>query len=705
MEIDAYQLCPCQSGKKIKFCCGKDVLHDLNDILGNYHSGQIKAAIDHLDRTIERAGAKDCLMVLKTHILIGAGELEAAKVVNAEFRKNAPDHTMGLQHLAMLDIAEGELSVAVDSLQNAIDSIKGADIPIALANVYRILGIALTEAMKPAAGLAHLRFARALRSDDEQDDTQGAIEAVISNTSPLLAQQFAVQPGPDDQPWSKLYSNVSRAIARGQFRKALQFLTKISNDTEAPPIVLEATAIVKTFLGHDDAAAAWRAYANSEGLADTEVVEAICLAEQLTDQDDGLTKLVTTSFELSDFESASEKLLSSKACFQAQVPPQQSPDSPPPRMAFFLLDKPLPESAEGVTLDQLPVQLAPCMVYGKQTDREARIEASFPLCDKDQIKTALEEVIGQSLTEAGEDTNGYASDQDLLFTKRLQFPKGIERDQYKTMADEFRHQQVIKHWPDIRLDPNQPLSIRDAAKDPEHRMQVYARLMIIADNARGLFLDEDMTKALEQELGLEPLSSLNDKVAEHPRTLRSSVMVSSLNVDQLESEHLFSVVENMLNVGHGGLARKALQTYLKRDDRNLDNEYRNLSLLARITDDIHESCEVFDRAIAQAEADGQRVDAGLAMAGKIDRCLQFGEFELANDTFMKIRGYLDSEHVQYYLTQVMAKYGLLDHSQSLSQMAPDESAMATTAPANLASPVATEPAEAPAKESKLWLPD
>ena len=55
--------------------------------------------------------------------------------------------------------------------------------------------------------------------------------------------------------------------------------------------------------------------------------------------------------------------------------------------------------------------------------------------------------------------------------------------------------------------------------------------------------------------------------------------------------------------------------------------------------------------------------------------------------------------------KVMAKYGLLDHSQSLSQMAPDESAMATTAPANLASPVATEPAEAPAKESKLWLPD
>ena len=102
MDIDAYHLCPCQSGNKIKFCCGKDVINELNDILKKNGAGQVQAALDQLQRTAEKSGPRDCLQVIKTHILISANDIEAAKVTNAEFREQSPGHSMGLQHFCLL---------------------------------------------------------------------------------------------------------------------------------------------------------------------------------------------------------------------------------------------------------------------------------------------------------------------------------------------------------------------------------------------------------------------------------------------------------------------------------------------------------------------------------------------------------------------------------------------------------------------------
>ena len=51
MDIDIYKACPCQSGKKIKFCCSKDILPDLNQVLTLHHGKQSTAAIDMIQKT------------------------------------------------------------------------------------------------------------------------------------------------------------------------------------------------------------------------------------------------------------------------------------------------------------------------------------------------------------------------------------------------------------------------------------------------------------------------------------------------------------------------------------------------------------------------------------------------------------------------------------------------------------------------------
>ena len=78
MDIDIYQQCPCHSGKKIKFCCGKDIVSDLNQIVAKCNSNQSLSALDQIDRTIGKQGEKDCLLCLRTHILFTLGEVEKA---------------------------------------------------------------------------------------------------------------------------------------------------------------------------------------------------------------------------------------------------------------------------------------------------------------------------------------------------------------------------------------------------------------------------------------------------------------------------------------------------------------------------------------------------------------------------------------------------------------------------------------------------
>ena len=143
MDIDVYQQCPCHVDKKIKFCCGKDILGDLNQVLAKNKSGQSQAALDQLDRAIKNLGPKDCLLTIKTHILITAGEIELAKETNSLFLSTNPDHSTGLHHRALILLAEGKMDESVEALQDAMDSIKGNEIPISLSNAFRMVGLGL----------------------------------------------------------------------------------------------------------------------------------------------------------------------------------------------------------------------------------------------------------------------------------------------------------------------------------------------------------------------------------------------------------------------------------------------------------------------------------------------------------------------------------------------------------------------------------
>ena len=73
-------------------------------------------------------------------------------------------------------------------------------------------------------------------------------------------------------------------------------------------------------------------------------------------------------------------------------------DSPPPKAVYMIFDRPAVESVEGVSAQSMPNYLGQLFIFGRQTDREARLElVGVTAAELPQIKTILNELAGQWL--------------------------------------------------------------------------------------------------------------------------------------------------------------------------------------------------------------------------------------------------------------------------------------------------------------------
>jgi len=685
MDIDAYHLCPCQSGNKIKFCCGKDVISELNDILKKNGAGQVQAALDQLQRTAEKSGPRDCLQVIKTHILISANDIEAAKATNAEFREQSPGHSMGLQHLAVIDLFEGRLDDAINSLQDAMDANKGAEIPVAVSNVFKVVADTLVEQGLVFAGLAHLQFASRLRGDQDREISEMYLSLLQEwSFFSFLFQSEVLEEAPAGVEWEKLYSNATRAIARGQFRRALQYLVKADNDFPAHPIVLRAIAVVKTMLAHVDAGEAWRAYANWPDLNSAFAAEALAFAYVQDDSWAATDPIVVLRFELDDVAEVSEKLIASKVFEPVETPASMPDGSPPPKHGFAVLDKAVAKKSDSLSVEDIALRIGNAEIYGKQTDRPARMELWVSTSRIDQIKTLLKRIDIELNEPETEVVHEGSVAQDVLLLTQALLPMDLEPAKADRLLLEHRRKRFLNEVLDLQLDKDHTLSIRDAAKQPELRNLVYARLLILVSNSKSRFAPQGVFEEMLATLELPPLGPVKpDDFAALTSPLRCrAVDLSTASLEQVQMLEAAGFGCNDANMAACGI-----NEYLKRDDRDKSLDATKLRALSKCGNGLEETLALVLKAQEAAKESGDQREAGLALCHEFEVQLELRNVERARDIVSEISGYSSDEDVKFEFTRILSERGLLDESMPIDKL--------TGAP----------PAQAePPSESKLILP-
>ena len=165
MPVDPYALCPCGSGKKLKFCCS-DLVGEIEKIHRMIEGEQPRTALRHVEQTLATHPNRASLLDLKATLEMSLGELDAARQTVSQFVAAHGDSPTAHACEAILLAEDDKPREAVDSLQRALALVE-REMPLRVFEALGAVGGALLEAGHILAAQAHLWLHAALAPKDD----------------------------------------------------------------------------------------------------------------------------------------------------------------------------------------------------------------------------------------------------------------------------------------------------------------------------------------------------------------------------------------------------------------------------------------------------------------------------------------------------------------------------------------------------------
>ena len=550
MALDAYHSCLGGMPKKIKHCpCAKDLLGDLNKILEALKGGQRAGAMSLLNRQLELKGSRACLLALKGMTQLQMQDLEGVAKTAQEFLQAHPDNPVACALSAIAAAAGADRDLAVARLQRAL-----ADPAEEIHEiVYEAIGAVahlLIQTGDVIAARAHLARMVDMLPEGDSGPRQLLVRLDGSPSVPLLLKQdWDLSPPPAEALWRDACQAALEVAERGAWSEALQRFQALAEELPNEPRVWRNIAVLAGNLAQTAAAAdAWRRYAALAGEDADDAVEAEALAQLLSAAEHPVLPEVTQTYAVLDTDRVLERLLSEKHVdrISGDLSSLGSDESPPPKAAFWLLDRALPRSGEGLTFDQVPAILGEMYLFGRETDREARLE--FVTTKTPDIEAKMESV-RQLLAEFGgelrkEEQVGEVSASSAALTWRWRVPNDVTAAQRNALIEQKRRDIHLNVWPDTplpELDGKRPAEV---AADPLYRVRLLAAILLLELAAEQGNMEFDFNE-LRAKLGLPLRQDLDPAVLEDRRVTLPRIHLmpaEKLSDDQLTSVYMLAML-------------------------------------------------------------------------------------------------------------------------------------------------------------------
>jgi Flp pilus assembly protein TadD len=717
MPLETYDLCPGGTGKKIKFCGCKDIVHSLDKAITAIEGDQRAAAIAQLNRLQESHPDRACVLALKAGCQFAADEFESAESTVASFISQYPDNPLALSQSAILHAVDGDLDNAVvkvqRALENSIDSL-----PYTVHEAIGIIGRLFVQRGNILAGRAHL-VAHAAYSDEE--DTRSAALLMRLHSLPevpvLLKEDLSLDERPDDVPWGKAYDEAVELAERGAWLAAAERLTKLAEQHGSQPTLLKNIAILNSWMGRNEqAVAAWRSYASLDDISLDDAVESEATG-QLLDKpnDDDLIDLVKITYPILDMEKLLERVASDKHFELLTTDPKQFGEDgqPPPRGLYVWLDRPQLASAENVSREDVPHISGQFAIFGRETDREPRIEvlvakgSKFDQAHQD-LKQNLDDLIGW---EGEEEQVRRESRVSEIANSRFRFPSEVGMEERIEILAQDRRDFVLNRWPALTQGLFDGAAAQDVADDSTFRVRILAAILVSELSSVSSDLPPLDFNELREKLGLPKREKID------PWTMKEVdrcplVRIPLLDLLKLGDDDL---VELYLRAGRLG-ASEALRHLAEEVERrpSLDDKLDKVEvfeILAGLSNDNQKAFDYLNKARELAVASG--ASAVRWLLAELDMRLGRGEPDGVQELLRTIESkYIKEPGVGQELVQILVKHGLINPDGTPANM--PRQAQAAGVGAESATPdesgkLWTPDGDAPESggeegESKLWLP-
>lgn len=699
MALKSYDPCPGGSNQKIKFCgCGKDLLTELNDMLDAISGGQRAGALSRANRLLETKGNRACLLAVKAMCQYTMDADEALAETAETFLREHPENPVALALSAIRAARKRDHRSAIDELQKAILHIDH-DIHEMVHAAMEEVGLALLQAGYPLAARSYLAMHEGLAGDIENRPDSTLMRFFHSTDVPLILKmsQLLKQP-PADAPYKQEFQRAVEENDLGHWQSAMeQFAVLAEQYPDVPDLAFNA-AIVCDRLAYEQKSVKWRhRFAAGKDVDLEEAIAQEALAQFMDDELNITTPELTQTYVIADADRVTEKLISASHIESMEFDPSQleDNDTPPPRGVFMLLDRELPEDTSDLTFDKVPEVLGEILVYGKETDRDARVCFVFAKSsDADQKIAAFEDLLGELIGEMAEEKEtGELPWESVELGWRWRLPDDMPPAQRVELLQAKRRDVNLNTWPATPLPTLDGKTPSDAAADPAYHVRILGRILLMELNAESMNFDFDANE-LREKLGLPRVDDLPASDDLDVNEL-SILVLHRLPAEDLNDTQLINAYTNANAMRAARAIRRMAKEMVQRDSivdaKGRVDLYSQLSSLAGNLD---ESLDYIKKA--QEEAAKAKISPARLLLQEVQLHFARGEGEDAGEVIQTLQtNHADEPGVSEALFRMFLELGIINPDGS-PRMQGQEAAHGPS--------VATEDA-APAAEGGLWTPD
>jgi hypothetical protein len=388
MQVDAYQYCPCGSGKKIKFCKCADNFKDLDKIDRMISGGQLVAALDRINQLLQTNASAAWLLALKAQILFQLKEFEALSETANRFWRLKPDNQLALWLMTISETIRSPSSqVPAKYFLEGVAEIRDVVHPFG-----ETAGLMLAERLAIEEHfLSALMIADLVTGLFKSETPAKFVDEISENGSvPLFLR---VPPTPYEKagsvPWNERYQEVRSLLKTHRITQAHAKLQSLNREFADQPVILSMLVVCELYRCDLGAAARHcERLSKIESLPFNDRVYYQSLAFLLAPEQTGVVfKVDGLLFDLTpEQEEKITHLLGHLSSIEVVKDPSEELRQ---EFAAFINEEVGPKSIytsfSGLKVEvngqaeEVPVSTAMLGIFGRQTDHPARLLVRYPL--------------------------------------------------------------------------------------------------------------------------------------------------------------------------------------------------------------------------------------------------------------------------------------------------------------------------------------